>query len=242
MNPVSQSVGAASTAQVNLLPPEIAQRRSQGRARIGIFAGFVVFLLLLAGAYVYSFTTRVAAEDELAQEQARRPQLVTELASYDYINDVQAQRENSYNARAWAGLTDIDWATQLAGLNAAMPDDIQWTSMQVTQATPYSAAGDDGTVFGSLDMGTVAFVGRSLEPLAPADLVDSIDALSGYQDTWIDSSQIQSSADSDVFYWEYAGATRITFNALSGRVETAQTEVPPELLEDNAGEANEEQN
>ncbi|WP_061962161.1 hypothetical protein [Demequina flava] len=236
MNPVSPQIGAPSSPQVNLVPPEIEQRRSRGRARIGILAGFVVFLLLLVAAWFLAYSSKVSAEEELAIEQDRRPVLVAELATYDYVNDVQAQFENSANARMWAGLTDIDWATQLSGLMAEMPDDIQWTAIQVTQATPYSSAGDDGTIFGSLDMGSVTFVGRSLEPSLVEDFADAVDALPGYQDTWIDSKQIQSNDETDTGFWEYAGATRITFNALSGRIETEQTEVPPELLADDVTE------
>lgn len=232
MNPVDASIGAPSMAQVNLLPPEIAQKRSQGRARVFILLGFVLFVLLIVAVWFFAFTLRVSAEDELATEQERRPVLMAELATYDYVTEVQAAHDNSVLARIWAGATDIEWASQLAGLMEAMPEDVQWTSIQVSQATPYSNAGDDGTVYGSIDMGSLVFVGRSLEPVLTADLIDAIDGLPGFADTWIDSKLIQGDLEDDVAYWEYAGATRITFNALSGRITTEQTEVPPELLEE----------
>ena len=50
MNPVPAGVKAPQAPQVNLLPPEIAERRSQGRARMMILFSLVVFVLLLGGA------------------------------------------------------------------------------------------------------------------------------------------------------------------------------------------------
>lgn len=230
MNPVPASINAPAAPQVNLLPPEIEAKRSQGRARIIILFGLIAFVLVLGAAWFLAYSARVEAEQDLALEQERRPTLVTELATYDYVRDVQAEAENSANARAWAGATDIDWATHMTALLAAVPEDVQLTGIQMVQTTPYGGATAAGTDFASLDMGSITFIGRALEPGLTTDLVVAFDGLPGFSGTWVDSKEIQANEDTDTGYWEYTGSTRITVTALSGRIETEQTEVPPEVL------------
>jgi len=229
--PVPPSVGAPKSPQVNLLPPEIAARQSQGRIKALIVFMFLLFLAGIAALWFFVFGLRVVAEDNLAAEQERRLALQTELASYGYINDLAAQFENSIKAREWAGSTDIDWATHLNVLVRNVPDDITLTSLAMAQGSPLAAANGDGTAFANADMGSLVFTGRAATPDVTADLIEAFDSLPGFSDTWVDAKQIAVGTDEDTVYWEYTGATRITYTALSGRTETEQTEVPAELLE-----------
>jgi Tfp pilus assembly protein PilN len=238
MNPVPGTVKAPLAPQVNLLPPEIAERRNQGRARGLILLSLVAFLLLLGGAWFYAITVRQGAEQDLADEQARRPVLMAELAEYDYLNVLADDYENSLLARAWAGSTDIDWSSQLAQILGAVPADIRLTDLQVTQGTPVSPAGTDGTVFGTPDMGVITFVGRSSKPGLVPDLQDALDALPGFTGAWVEAVALESEAESDTVFWQYTGSVRVTFQALSGRIESEQTEVPAELLEEITGGEN----
>ncbi|WP_062517170.1 hypothetical protein [Demequina gelatinilytica] len=236
MNPVPESVKAPKAPQVNLLPPEIEARRTQGRAKGLILFALLAFVLLLGGAWFYAFEARKNAEDDLAAEQAKTPQLTTELASYEYVNGVSDDYENSVFARLWAGATDIDWSAQLASLMKAFPEDIQFSSLQVTQVTPYATVGAPGTVFDQLDMGQVSFTGRSVEAITIPDLVDALNALPGFEGAWIEGQTMQSDEDHPDEWYEYTGSVRITYNALSGRTVTEQTEADPDVLAAITGE------
>ncbi|WP_156160863.1 PilN domain-containing protein [Demequina maris] len=232
INPVPGSIGAPAAPQVNLLPPEIAARRSQGRIKAFIVIVFGLFLVAVAAVYFLVLGMRTAAENELQAEKDRQLELQTELASYGYINTLAAKFDNSIKAREWAGSTDIDWATHLAALLAAAPDGVTFTTMTMSQGTPTGAVSGDGTAFSNADMGTVVFTGRAESADLSADLIEAFDALPGFSDTWVEAKQISSNADTDTVYWEYSGATRITYTALSGRTETEQTKVPQALLDE----------
>ena len=229
---VPPSIGAPPSPQVNLLPPEIAARRSQGRIKALIVVVFGLFLLAIAAAYLLVVGMRTAAEDQLQAENDRRVLLQAELASYGYINDLADTYENSVAAREWAGSTDIDWATHLAALLSAAPDGVTFVDMTMAQGTPAGAIATDATAFAIPDMGSVVFTGRAESPEFTAALIEAFDALPGFSDTWVEAKQIQANDETNTVYWEYTGATRITYSALSGRTETEQTEVPKALLEE----------
>lgn len=228
MNPVPASIGAPRVPQVNLLPPEVEAKRSAARTRVKLLVALVLLIVLIAAGWYLARTMRVSAENDLSAEQARTTELQTELASYSYLNTLVGSYDNSVAARQYVGATDIEWASQLSALMGALPDDIAWDAVQVSQATPLSGSITAPTVFTNLGVGTLTFSGTSLEPVTVAEYIEAVDALPGYADTWIDAEQI-AGADGAVF-WSYSGTTTVTINALSGRTTTSQTEVPPEIM------------
>ncbi|WP_152649868.1 PilN domain-containing protein [Demequina oxidasica] len=226
MNPVPASVNAPHSAQVNLLPPEIEAKRTQGRAKVMIAVGLVLFVLMLGAAWFLAYSARTSAESDLAYEQERRPELVETLASYDYVKVIEDQKDNSVLARQWAGSSDIIWGDYTAALLDVVPEDMSLTDVVMAQGTPYGPAGSDGTIFGLNDMGTLNFTGQAASPELAADLVEAINAVPGYYDTWIEVNKLESNEDTDTVYWEYAGATRVSFTALSDRTVTTQPTAP----------------
>lgn len=240
MNPVPANLGAHGAAQVNLLPPEIEAKRTQGRAKVMIFVGLVLFVILLGVAWFLAYSARTSAEQELATEQARRPVLVAELASYDYIKVIEAQKENSVLARQWAGSTDIIWGDYTAALLNVVPNDVTLTDVVMSQGTPYGPAGSNGTVFGLSDMGSMTFTGRATSAELVADMIEAINSVPGLYDTWVDVNKLAANDDTNTVYWEYSGATRMSFFALSDRTVTTQPSAP--VREDAAVTTDEESN
>ncbi|BDZ60963.1 hypothetical protein GCM10025873_07540 [Demequina sediminis] len=191
---------------------------------------FGIFLVVVAAAYFLVVAIRSSAEDELQAENDRRTQLQTELATYGYINTLADTFDNSVKAREWAGSTDIDWATHLTALLSSAPDGITFTDMAMAQGTPAGVIATDGTAFAQPDMGSIVFTGRASTPDLTAALIEAFDALPGFSDTWVEAKQLQGNNENGAVFWQYSGATRITFSALSGRTVTEQTTVPEELL------------
>lgn len=239
MNPVPASVNAPGAPQVNLLPPEIEAKRTQGRAKAMIYLGLGLFVALLAVAWFVAFSARQSAEDQLADEVARRPVLMTELASYDYVKAIELQKNNSVLARQWAGAADIIWANQTAALISVVPKDVTLTDVVMAQGTPFGPAGTDGTVLGLNDMGSLAFTGRSASPELAADMIEAVDSVPGLYDTFVEVNKIGAGEDGSTVYWEYSGAARISFQALSDRTVTTQPEAPavPDLPADSDADA-----
>lgn len=222
MNPVPVSVGAPHTAAVNLLPPEIEIRRKQKQAKLLIVVAVALFFVLVAGAWFYAFSVRVVAESELVAEQNRTPAKYDELAEYDYIPVVQKVLANAVMARAWAGSTDVNWATQLNSVFTNTPSGISLTNVVVAGSSPSNPVSLDGTPFQQPDLGQLSFAGNAANVADVIAFQDALDELPAFQNTSITSVTIAAVAEGDVAYWTFTGSTRITVNALSGRVETEQ--------------------
>ena len=227
MNAVPVGVGAPRTPLVDLLPPEIEMRRKQNRAKRLIVGAVVLFLALLGGAWYYTLSMRISAESDLAAEQDKTTSKQTELATYDYIPLVQAALDNAVAARAWAGSTDVQWATQLNSLLTAAPTNVALTSLAVSASTPTDPFSLDGTPFQQPDLGQLYFSGDAASEAEVAAFQDAIDALPVFQSTFITSLTLAPVEEGALPYWTFTGSTRITSNALSGRTVTEQDYATP---------------
>lgn len=227
MSEISASVNPPRVPQVNLIPPEVAQRRSQGRTRFLILIAFILFLAMLAGAWFLVYTSRVEAENRLQEELDRRPILLAELATYDYLPELEAKLENSRQARMWAGASDIIWADFLMEVNRAFPEDTGLVTLTIAAGSPMGVAAGDGTPFAQEDMGGINFEFVVLEPIVASDVIEALDDIPGLHQTYVTVTAIEAVEEADLAYWRVEGSSRITFNALSGRTVTEQTTLPP---------------
>ncbi len=237
MNPVPASVGAPRSPQVNLLPPDVAERRAASRTRRVIVALVILFMVGVVGIWFFTFTLRQAAEQALADEQAITTQKQTELATYAYLTPLRAQVDNALLARAAAGQADVLWADQLNAFLGAFPESTKLDQLLVSPTTPMAPYTTDGTLFGGIDVGSVSFSGTSTEPLDITALQNAIDALPGFERSSIDSVSLAPEADAAGPLWSYSGTVRVTINALSGRVTTEQEIVPIEEDSQASGDA-----
>ncbi len=235
MNAVPVAVGAPRTPLVDLLPPEIEMRRKQRRAKRLVLVVVVLFIALLAGAWYFTFSLRLAAESDLALEQDKTAAKQAELAKYDYIPLVRAALDNAVAARTLAGSADVSWAAQLNSLLQATPADVALTSLAVSAATPSSPFLLDGTPFQQPDRGQLFFSGDAASEAEVAAFRDAIDALPGFERTNITSLSMGTDTGGGVPYWTFTGSTRITSNALSGRTETEQSFAAPNTSSESEG-------
>lgn len=226
MNPVSASVNAPRTPQVNLLPPEIEARRSAVRTRNWLLLIAAMFMVLVAGVYVFAAFERKGAEDDLAAAQQATSEKQTQLAAFSYLPVLEAEVNNSRMARAWAGATDVAWADQLSALLAVLPDQVRLETLIAAPVTPLGPVASDGSVFGLQDLGSLTFSGQSDAPIDTAALQDAINAVPGFERAWVEGVELSSVDETDTVFWSYTGTVRITSNALSGRTETSQ-EIQP---------------
>lgn len=237
MTEISASVNAPRAAQVNLLPPEVAARRSRGRARVLIIAAVAALVVVLAGVTFLYMGMRADAERDRDAELARTPVLQAELAEYDYLPELEAELQNSLLARFWAGATDVMWADQLAAIGEAMPPDTTFSDVTFTGASAAGQATTDGTPFGMVDLGGLNFVAHSLEPVSTSALMDQIDAIPGFYDTYVTAVAMEANEDSGTVYWIISGSTRVSEQALSGRFVTEQTTLPPGFILEGGDDA-----
>ena len=235
MNPVPSNIGASRIAQVNLLPPEVAQRKAQGRLRVLLVFILLVFVALLVVAWVFAFGFRLAAEADLAAQQELTTQKQSELATYNYIPALEDQLQNSRDARGWAGVSDMKWSDHLTAISQAMPAGITFETMTVAPVSPIAPLSQGDLVFGGLDLGSISFQGDSEFPITAADLIDALEALPGFTQVKVDTVEIVN--EEGKTFWSFAGSARLTTELLSGRTVTEQEIV---AIEEEPGDTTDE--
>jgi len=235
MNAVPEAVGAPRIPLVDLLPPEIEMRRKAKRAKRVIVVVLLLFMALLGGAWYLAYSVRTAAESDLAAEQSKTSAKQEELATYDYIPVVRAALDNAIGARALAGSADVTWATPLNSLLAATPTEVALNTVAVSAATPSEPFVLGGNPFQGPDIGQLSFTGEAASEADVAAFQDALDALPAFRNTYINSVTLGQISDGDVPYWTFAGSTRITSNALSGRTVTEQSFATPSPSAESEG-------
>ncbi len=228
MSQVPAAVGAPKSPQVNLLPPDVGQRRAAGRARRAMVAMVLLFTLLVAGAWYYALTLTYDAEDNLAAEEARTPAKRQELDSYSYLPELRKQVDIALQARYAIGSVDVVWADQLQALFSAFPSSMTLVTMDIQQSTPSAPQTSGGGVFDVPDYGSITFNATTTDRIDTAALIERINALPGFERTWVDAVELAPDEEGKPVRWAINGVIRITENALSGRTETTQTIVPIE--------------
>lgn len=228
MSEVPAHVGAPKTPQVNLLPPDVGQRRAAGRARRAMLGLVVLFTLFVGAAWYYTLTLTYDAQDKLTAEEARTPAKRQELDKYSYLPELRGKVDTAVAARYAVGSVDIIWVDQLQALFTAFPSSMTLVTMDVQQVTPSAPQTSAGGVFDSPDYGSVTFSALTTVPIDPADLIERINALPGFERTWVDVVELAPAQEGQPVQWALNGATRITEYALSGRTATTQEIVPVE--------------
>jgi len=234
MSHVPANIGAPKTPQVNLLPPDVGQRRAAGRARRAMLAMVVLFTLLVGAAWYYVVTLTYDAEDNLAAEEARTPAKRKELDKYSYLPELRAKVDTAVLARYAIGSVDIVWADQLQALFSAFPSSMTLVTMDIQQGTPSSPQTMGGGIFDVPDYGSITFSAITTEKADTAALIERINALPGFERTWVDSFELAPEEEGQPVRWAFNGVIRITEYALSGRTETTQEIVPIEDEEPSA--------
>ncbi|GAA1933092.1 hypothetical protein GCM10009775_26370 [Microbacterium aoyamense] len=134
----------AGVPRVDLMPR--IERESRARVvltrrwAVLIGAAAVVTVLVIAGA----FGLRVAAEAQLAAEQARTTALLTEIAEYSAVSTAISDAQTLDALRAGARVNDFAWGPLVATITGVLPEGVTLASVVLTPGAP--PVGDDPTV------------------------------------------------------------------------------------------------
>jgi hypothetical protein len=125
--------------QVNLIPPEVGQRRAKSRRRTVVVLLFVTFILFLALGYVGVAYLSLQAQAEAEAEAQRTAELQAEIASLSEVDLVKAQLANSEAARQYAASVELFWPVMLAAIDGALPEDARVQNMDFA-TTPFGGS------------------------------------------------------------------------------------------------------
>ncbi|MEW1962528.1 hypothetical protein AB0269_08730 [Microbacterium sp. NPDC077644] len=140
--------------RVNLLPASERARRERdrlaGRWLWAVFGALVIAALLVAGAWAWN----QLAQQELAAEQQRTQQLVTEIAALSEVSSAIATEQDLSGYLAEAMGSDLAWGDVRTKIESALPADVSLIGFSFVPGAPST------TVLGEEDAaGTVGLTG-----------------------------------------------------------------------------------
>ncbi|NYF09626.1 hypothetical protein HDC94_000782 [Leifsonia sp. AK011] len=162
--------------RVDLLPPEVHERRRTAAARSTILLLAVLAVVLVAGGFAFASLLAIQTSSALASEQERTLDLLAQQGEFIEVRQVQARVSASEAAERVALSTEVDWPAIIREVISAQPPGMVLQNVDIVSATPTTAFPQatvplQGARIASMD---VSFA----SPVAPdiASAVDSIAA------------------------------------------------------------------
>jgi Tfp pilus assembly protein PilN len=157
--------------RVNLLPPEIFEKRQLQRAQAGL--GVVVIAALVGVGYVYvsGGSAVTGAKSRLAASQATQTTLQSDLNKLSYVTAEAAQAQAAQNMLTQATASTIPFSTYLADLSLLTPKNVWFTAVTLTSSVGAGTIPDPTAA--PATVGTMTFSGQALAHNDVATWLDS---------------------------------------------------------------------
>ena len=169
--------------RVNLLPPEIAQRRRFRQVQYGLGGGVLVSIGVMALLYVGAAGSLQDAETELRDVRAEGAATQAEQAQYAEAAAVYARADAAQVMLTQAMGEEVRYSTLLSQLATSVPDEVWLKNIAFTQTPPTPTAGD-----ATAGIGTVTFTGTGYDHDDVATWLESLAAQKGYAKPYLTSS------------------------------------------------------
>ncbi|WP_143338241.1 PilN domain-containing protein [Demequina sp. NBRC 110054] len=217
-----ESVKAPVLPQVNLIPPEVGQRRARAAYFRGALAALVVFVLLIGGGYYFIHSLQTGAEQDLADEQERQTELNSAIAELQYVADTTKELSNVEEALIFVGSTDAIRAEIVADLLGGMPEDSVLTDVKVGLTTFDSAAGAASDAFAVADVGQITFTVESPEYIAANEVEENLATFDAFSQVRVtDVTNLESEGEStegdEETGFRFTGTIRVTYDVYTQR-------------------------
>lgn len=227
MNAVPPTVKATRLPQVNLLPPEVGERRAAARRRIVILAGLGAFLILLAGGYAVLQVSTESVKTELDDAQARQTFLNSEIAKLSEVETVEKKLANAASVRKYVGSREIIYADFWPIIVNAFPEGTNIEQLLLETGDLGIDPDPDANVFAPADIGSLTFTVVLPSYESAADVEAQLNDVDIFQYARVQTvAQAESSASAEGGatpaptadgYYRLTGTVRINYLALSLR-------------------------
>ena len=197
--------------KVDLLPPEIQERRAFRRVQAGLGGAVCAAALVVGGLFVLANSSVGSAQEEMATADATHDRLSTQAASYDEVTAVYRRAAEAQSMLASAMGEEVRYSQLLNELSLSIPKGVWLTNVTFTQKGAAGAAATDTTG----GIGTVTATGTAL---AHGDISQWLETLAGeptYADPALASSAENLLGDRTVVTW--STSTTLTPGAYSDR-------------------------
>lgn len=195
--PVFESV-TYEAPKVNLLPPEIAERRQLRRIQAGLLAGVVAVAGIVGVLYFQAGNGKAAAQQRLDSAQSQQTRLQAATARLSYVSAQKAQIDAARASLKTAMGSEVLWSKTLDQLRLRLPDGVRYATIGVSRIDPVAGAASTtvgkatagastaaGTAIASNIIGIVSFSGTAVDMNAVAAELDQLAKVPGLTDVYL---------------------------------------------------------
>ena len=205
--------GLVALPKVNLLPPEIAEAARFRRVQVGLGAGVLAAVGVVALLYVGATGSVADAQTELDTSTATGAQLKSEAAKYADVTGVYAQAAAAEAMLTQAMGEEVRYSTFLNALSLTVPDNVWVKSVTFSQTAVPPGLGSTEP-----GIGTVTFTGVGFKHEDVAVWLESLATQKGYADPYFSSSTETLIGTRKTV--AFSSTVTLTPEALSGRYTT----------------------
>lgn len=172
--------------RVNLLPPEIYERRQLQRVQAGL--GIVVLGAIVGVGLVYvsGGSSVTDAKSRLQASQDTNIKLQGQLSKLNYVTAQQAQQDQAVAMLTQATATEIPFSTYLADLSLLTPKNVWFTSVSISTTVPVGTL--TSATAAPASVGAVSFSGQALAHNDVATWLDNAAKEGGFANPYFTTS------------------------------------------------------
>lgn len=174
--------GTGLLPRVNLLPPEIAERRVFRRVQGGLGAGVAAVLVLMVFVVLAASHSVSSAESDLAASQAEQTRLESRAQTYANVSAIYAAADAAQAQLVTAMGDEIRFSQLLTDLSLSIPSSVWVTSVAMAATPPLLSAS------GTPALGTFTVSGLGFSHNDVGLWLESIAGLKTYSDPYFSSS------------------------------------------------------
>lgn len=193
------ALGAPTSPQVNLLPPEVKAARGLVNTKRWLAIGIVIVLVLIGLVYAFAVLARSAAENELATEQAQTVRLQAEVDKYAEVPLVLSNLDRTQRALALGTSTEVMWKGYLDAITAVLPAGVSIDSFAVSQVTPWTPAPPAQDLLAAPAAGMISFTARTATLPDNAAWLDALATVPNLSNPTFSAAAV-TAQDSDPYY------------------------------------------
>jgi type IV pilus assembly protein PilN len=196
---------------VNLLPPEIAEKRRARKLQAGLGAAVAASVVGVVAVYLMAHSSANQAKTDLANAQADTTRLQTQVAQYAGDETLRSQLTAEQGMLSTAMGNEIQWSHYLNDLTLRIPDNVWVTQLTVNEGASTTAPG----AAPSAGIGSVSVTGTAFTHDDVATWLDSLAKEKGYSNPYFSNSAESFIGPRRVV--NFTSSTVVTTDALSGR-------------------------
>lgn len=181
-------LGTYIVPKVNLLPPEIDEKKAQQRSYLAMGAVVVAALGAVGFLYAAQASRMGKAQAELADVRTKGTQLSAEQQKLVYVDTIFATVDANEALLRQATEKRIPWSRNLHDLALTMPDNVWLMRMTIAETVDDKGDTEQTSPLRDDGLGTVTFEGRSFTNDQVATWLDHMTKVKAYDNPYITKS------------------------------------------------------